>query len=323
MVNRGGALEVARRHPRRALAGALTLLASACTVPSDLLEGQPCPCVDGWICRDAVCVRDDGASDAGPRVDAFAPEDGGALDAGGRVDAFEPDMGETVDASTPPDGGPPGPSLVAHWACESLELAAAEGRMADASGNGHTATCTPLECPTIGEGRVANGCVFAGAHELRAAADEAFDPSAGFTVAGWVKTAYADGSGSLVSMPYGTDRWNSWQVFVYNEAGGINFVTTNGTAADAMTAPDVLGDGTWHHFAATWDGVFKRLFVDASLVAQETPTDPAFVVQPVLLGRDENEGVGAVFAFDGALDEVRIYDGALDDAALLELATPP
>lgn len=46
------------------------------------LEGRPCPCVDGYACRDGVCVpeeggADGGSSDAGPRSDAGAPPDAG------------------------------------------------------------------------------------------------------------------------------------------------------------------------------------------------------------------------------------------------------
>jgi len=196
-------------------------------------------------------------------------------------------------------------------------------RVEDATGNGHHAACSFSECPEFVEGVFGQACAFDGSGELRVSADPVFDPTDGFTVAGWVKVRHADGSGSLVAMPYGTDRWNSWQIFVYNSEGGLNFVNTDGTAADALTAPAAVSDDAWHHFAATWDGTDKRLYVDGVLTAEEPSTAAAFVVQPILLGRDENEVEGPVFGLTGALDDIRVYDGPLDAAALLELATLP
>jgi len=315
-----------RRGRLHASVAALALAASACTVPDDLLEGRPCPCIEGWVCQSDVCVRavgDGGAErdfgverDAGDESDAFVAEDAA-------TDGQTPDMPVTVDAFVAEDGGPAGPALVGRWECERLVELAMRSTMEDASGNGYTATCSGAECPTIVIGRIGSGCRFDGDQELRVATDDAFEPADGFSVTVWVRTPHPATAQSLVAMPYGVDVLNSWQIFMPASAGTVSFVTTDGETPNTLVAAGALADEAWQHVAVTWDGERRHLYLDGTLVGSGATLPHMFALGPVLIGRDENVGEGAALGMTGVLDDVRVYDGPLDEAAIRALATVP
>ncbi len=79
--------------PLAALAG-LSVWAACLSVD---LEGRPCPCLDGFVCVDDVCVRP--GPDAGPADDG--PADGGARDAGAAQDAGNGDPQDAGVAGCP------------------------------------------------------------------------------------------------------------------------------------------------------------------------------------------------------------------------------
>ncbi|MBN8226268.1 hypothetical protein JYK02_01950 [Corallococcus macrosporus] len=96
-----------RRLSSLIVPSALVLGLSACSLLVDFdPEGQPCDrgqCLEGYVCRDEVCVSDDGtpAGDAGT-TDAGTSDagtsDAGATDAGDGADAGLTDGGLSPDA---------------------------------------------------------------------------------------------------------------------------------------------------------------------------------------------------------------------------------
>lgn len=103
------------RFLRTQLFCALPLLA-ACSMDDVPLEDLACPCAVGWVCVDAVCVREEDARDLGG-------PDGGPSDFGAEADLGS-DVDSSVDAGEPdggePDGGPPDTDAAAPVDCSPL-----------------------------------------------------------------------------------------------------------------------------------------------------------------------------------------------------------
>lgn len=66
-----------------------------------------------------------------------------------------------------------------------------------------------------------------------------------------------------------------------------------------------MAQGVWTHFAITWDGQIKRLYIDGQLAGEESAM-LAFDRSDIVIGGDIDNG-NFNFALDGFLDEIRIY----------------
>ena len=85
-----------------------------------------------------------------------------------------------------------------------------------------------------------------------------------------------------------------------------------------------VGDGRWHHVAAAYDGQTLRLYVDGGERTKRFKNYRALpknnwnlYIGNLLVGDGECEFV----AFDGLIDEVRIYNRALSADEIKTLAT--
>jgi hypothetical protein len=76
---------------------------------------------------------------------------------------------------------------------------------------------------------------------------------------------------------------------------------------------------TWHHVAATFDGVTKRLYIDGVASGQASGAID-YDNGAMTIGCDQNAADQQYW--DGDLDDVRIYRRVLTAAEILELATP-
>ncbi|MBO6939889.1 MAG: hypothetical protein JJ863_33260 [Deltaproteobacteria bacterium] len=78
------------------------LVLTACSIEAVELDGLSCPCADGWVCLESVCVRSDEVPDSGTRDLGFADQ-GVGEDEGVAL----ADHGVADDLGAP-DGGPEG-----------------------------------------------------------------------------------------------------------------------------------------------------------------------------------------------------------------------
>lgn len=80
--------------------------------------------------------------------------------------------------------------------------------------------------------------------------------------------------------------------------------------------------GKWHHFAATFDGVFLRNYVDGNLVAEDSLAMDLCIQQSFHIGRD---ACCQKSYFQGSMDDVGIWNRALsaDEIRNLWLPAPP
>ena len=134
--------------------------------------------------------------------------------------------------------------------------------------------------------------------------------AAGFTLSGWVRPdsvtdarliAKASGPGAPV-FELGTRA---------NGAVGVR-VSLDGTVVDLEAGVGSVTVGSWHHLAATWDGVSLRSFADGIEVGNVATTGQLDVDPdaPLTLGNLSTADRGV----DGALDELRIDDIARSNA---------
>lgn len=146
---------------------------------------------------------------------------------------------------------------------------------------------------------------FDGTNDFVQIQDEgAFDFTTSMTVESWFKVdRFTISWQALV-----TKGDSSWRLHRYSDSGQIAFSTTSlGNGGDLVSLSRV-DDGQWHHVAAVYDGTNKFLYLDGVLES----TAPADAVStndsPVLLGGNIDV---VERAFDGQMDEVRIWDTAL------------
>lgn len=98
-------------------------------------------------------------------------------------------------------------------------------------------------------------------------------------------------------------------------AVNLEFVNT----AVEIRASMPVGDGAYHHIAATYDGKHIRLYVDGALRNTFDINDPTIVRPgPLALGQGV-EFSNADFPLDGALDDARVYNRVLSGGEILAL----
>lgn len=184
------------------------------------------------------------------------------------------------------------------------------GDVLDRSGNGRDWVLNNGAVLTE-NGHTGNGLTKAGgAGSMTVVASPAFGETSERTVMFWQQNP--GNSVWWIRWTSGTDtaRWG-----IYNLSGSLRarMVTTSGTAnAGPVPFPT---DGLWHHYAATYDGSFVRLFIDAVQVASAAQTGTPLAADRI----DMMEHTLANFADD----DLRIFDNALDAASIQSWMNTP
>lgn len=184
---------------------------------------------------------------------------------------------------------------------------------------GHAVACRTT-CPGVMPGMRGNAYAFdrGGPDVLQAPYTADLDPSAGFTIAVWIRMNALPTSTyyCVLGKAVGAGSSNSHALCVRDDTLAFYH---SGTAAgtDNLTGSPVAV-GEWHHLAMTWDGTTKRGYLDGiadgmRAVPVENDTNP------IVIGADLNTGM-PVYPLDGALDEVWVFDRALDAAEIRLLA---
>lgn len=130
------------------------------------------------------------------------------------------------------------------------------------------------------------------------------------TVATWLRHPGNLGFRSILDMrDSGTDGYD-----LYVDPMGKGFLRLN---ADTLTGNTAIGDGTWHHVVATYDGDALRLYVDGTL-------DTSSVIGSQAIDVSADLHIGRHFqtlnnTLGGDLSQVRMYGRALTDVEVLHL----
>lgn len=195
--------------------------------------------------------------------------------------------------------------------------------VADSSGNNNNGTATGT---TIVDGKFEKARSFNGSSDyvsvpsgvsLKSLSQATF--SLWFKANNWSNTAYDN-----VLYSEGLSG-NSWRFGIsVKDSSNLTFWTRDTSSGDSGTGEELLFSkpttGTWHHLVAVYDstGSKKRIYVDGQLIAETTTSVNSFTsTNPAALyiGRDAVN----THAFNGAIDEVRIFNKALSQGEIINL----
>lgn len=204
---------------------------------------------------------------------------------------------------------------LAYWRFESGNPGA------DASGNNHTLNLTGVTTAAdVAPGAPgASSAVFDGTAFAKTAAALDLSDLRTLTLEFFAKSTQTD-LGMICE--HGPDVAGVAGAFYcdFNE-GGANFrVTHFSTGFNAIFGAAPVRDGNWHHYAATMDNrgatVVFNLYVDGNLMTSVTRAQGASApgINDIFNIGSRN---GALFFYNGSLDEMRLSDRILDPAAFL------
>ncbi len=135
-------------------------------------------------------------------------------------------------------------------------------------------------------------------------------PTTALTILGWAKpVTYGSGSATFVEKAYGT----SYILYLDSSTEGMIF-SVNGI--DCTSNATIITLNTWQHIAATYNGTVVRFYVNG--VERGTCSNVGSVgtdTSDVQIGNDDT----LTTAFDGYLDDVRIYGQALTQNDILQI----
>lgn len=147
------------------------------------------------------------------------------------------------------------------------------------------------------------------------------------SVQAWVQSAVAPANYAYIVGKGASDCISSSYALYTGAAGGAAFYisTPSGFILSPAVPPASIWNGAWHHLMGTYDGSTVRLFLDGVQVGSGTPTGGARIVynmpnsNDVLIG--SYDPTACALAFNGKIDEVRIWNQALSPAVISTLAT--
>jgi RHS repeat-associated protein len=181
----------------------------------------------------------------------------------------------------------------------------------DSTGHGLTGTVT--EAARVA-GKFGNGLSFDGVNDRVSVTADALNLPGGMTLSAWVNPAVTS---------------NTWRSIILKEAGtgvgayGLYAATDTGkpsayfrgTADRELKAGTQLPANQWSHLTATYDGITLRLYVNGTQVGSQTITDYVMPSSEPLSFGSNASWPGE--AFQGRIDEVRIYRRALTAAQIM------
>ncbi len=199
-----------------------------------------------------------------------------------------------------------------------------EGNVLDSSGNGHDGTLGgdpnfPAKY-VAGPAGFGQGMLFDGTGGHQNVELGTFNPSAAtghLTVALWAKW---DGPSDQWQGLIGKrDAWAlddmMWHLEVNRDAGTIGFARYDSYPSSGGAK---LPIGTWAHVAVTFDGTTARFYLNGVETGNGGFSFGLDKDAAVHFGSDDPNGGNA---FNGALDDVRLYDKALSAAEVKALMT--
>lgn len=198
-----------------------------------------------------------------------------------------------------------------------------EGNLQDSSGNGFHGTLAgdpnhPAKYVS-GPAGFGQGMLFDGTGGHQNVELGTFNPSAAtgqLTVALWAKwDGASDQWQGLIGKRDGWALDNMmWHIEVNRDSGTIGFARYDSYPSSGGAALPV---GTWAHVAVTFDGTTARFYLNGVQTGSGSFSFGLDTGAALHFGSDDPNGGNA---FNGALDEVRLYDQALTGAEILKLA---
>lgn len=228
---------------------------------------------------------------------------------------MELNLGKAVSFGHKPETGPVTPlssKLVAHWKFDEGYGETAH----DSSGNNNHGTLgTGDSAPSwTNEGKVGKALEYDGNNRTEI---PALITSEKGTISFWFN-ANEVGNDTLIDFSTGGQYF-----FIDNQSGNLRFFLED-VGDNDFYSNHFVSDyqaGKWYHIAATWrfnDSPVSQLYLNGELVTQNTSTagNPATYNTGYLAYTRSN--YVTTYAFDGLIDEVKIYNYALSEEEILQ-----
>jgi len=186
----------------------------------------------------------------------------------------------------------------------------------DSSGNSHTLTAISDPADTAGK---FGGAVDLDGNDAYSHADHAdFKPTGSFSLVGWINFtgSYAGDTKTIFQSFAYPSKYSGFRLTLdYTTGTKLAFIsgkntgfTENTDFAEILSA--ALNDGNWHHFCATSDGAYLKLYIDGKLSSQKAwAYAPAYhTTNYVRIGCGNNSGTEIAF-FTGKIDDLALLNG--------------
>jgi hypothetical protein len=238
------------------------------------------------------------------------------------VDTWKTDAANQFSYPLPAPRAAQSPVLIGHWTFDGES----GQTVVDSSGKGHhgflgRASGTTLNDPV----RVSPG-------KSGAAGDSAIDttgtlshitvptsadfaPTNGLTISAWVDSAQATGNQIIVSKHQGGQDGS---YYIALAGGKLQFTLLTDdvggvSRSDLFTSNIDYVNGGWHHFVATYDGDYMKIYWDDVLVARQAKGGTIHSTTSALRFGHYASFTSTDFQFNGLMDEISIWGMALDD----------
>ncbi|HLA83521.1 MAG TPA: LamG-like jellyroll fold domain-containing protein [Thermoguttaceae bacterium] len=224
---------------------------------------------------------------------------------------------------------------VGYWALDDGQIDPFSTTAVDSSVNGNNGTLWNFpSTPTWGTGLFGGSLKFDGANDyVDMSNPTALDITGALSTSLWMgrlgpnASAYAtllgknESGGNTNDGYYVNSRTDSHIVF------GINPPSLLGTELPVeLISSNVVLSGSWHHVSTVFEpGVRMAIYVDGVLDSELTENIPTAIRQvatPFVVG-NLSGSASTTYAFNGYLDEVKVFNGALGTTQIQSLATAP
>lgn len=164
---------------------------------------------------------------------------------------------------------------------------------------------------TCSSGQYGSAGLFDGVGDYAVTAKD-LDYNNAITVAAWVRPDVVNRWQTVVNKWYAPD---SWGLFI--EPNYYNFTVSLPGGNKSVRYP--ASTGVWTHVAAVYTGSQLRLYINGSRVQTISASGTINASnRPIAIG-----GHPSWNAFDGKIDEVKVWGVALNDSQVSQIATPP
>jgi hypothetical protein len=189
------------------------------------------------------------------------------------------------------------------------------GNALDESGNGNHGTVYGATLASDRNGDPESAYHFSGNSYIAVADSDSLDLESALTIAAWIRPDREDGGWMVVQKK---DPQHGGGVYNFDIQPGRAScslrVAGGGSSTETATGTTPIAVGEWQHIAATWDGATIRIYYNGQLEGEQP--------FPHTLATSDGElWIGRYYsAFNGDIDEVRIYNRALSAAEIVEIA---
>ena len=211
--------------------------------------------------------------------------------------------------------------LVAHWTFDE-----AGGNALDSSGNSFNGSIvgTVVQGQT---GRIGGAYSFTGNGWVDFGVDTITTQITNFpmSISYWIQSTAASSTECAVWMGKNGTSDKYLQTGIKNGNAYATYRNTdfdNSVAWKDGGATHTESDGQWHHIVAVYpDTTVRHVYVDGVLADSTTYTQSYYTGTNQVAVGNNNRGSSLTDAFDGLIDDVRIYDHVLSAAEILALAS--